>query len=642
MPALGLRLSLRAAGIFQLLSVTSSVCLASALQLTSEGKTFWRVEQELRWSEALDYCRQHHTDLADLQSMNSWSSIKALYSLTSSTGAWIGLFFDVQTRGPRWSSGSIFSIPVWTSMPSLEEGLCVTLYSITLLVSLGAASCTAQKPFICYYDPAVGLGTVLQPAVSLTTSGKPVEVQIGRLTFKRFDQDRTWLAALQYCRRYYTDLADLQSVTDKADKEALKSIASKTEAWIGLYFNAASGSLRWSSDAGTSIPAWLKVPQFGPGLCAGLASYWSFFPRVSSVDCSSLKPFICFNDPTVGHRVSAALPELFYTPSSAGTAGTTPRPRTSPGSAGTKATEGRLAQRLSPEPPELCSATPGPRASVFAGSAAPQPQGTAAPSPPAHAMLEYSPAPDRGPWTPPVATQSASIRPAPPASLLTPAGSAPPGRPPVLQEVIGSPLTFISSPAPSPAPPEDPVTQGGPGTPLEASLSSTLWASAHRGVATPPGSATSSQSRSAEPPGSEENTLEPSGSGSSAGPQRAVTHSEWAAPSQAAHLETPGSRLGPETAVTSEKSGTYTRDTATATQAQHLSSSHQPDSKEETPAPKPAQLFGILKADFIIPVLMDPEDMKDQFLNEIQEALKLTLGQEKFRLKWVGFEENKK
>lgn len=220
---------------------------------------------------------------------------------------------------------------------------------------------------------------------------------------------------------------------------------------------------------------------------------------------------------------------------------------TSAGSAGTTATEGRLAQRLSPEPPELCSATPGPRASVFAGSAAPQPQGTAAPSPPAHAMLEYSPAPDRGPWTPPVATQSASIRPAPPASLLTPAGSAPPGRPPVLQEVIGSPLTFISSPAPSPAPPEDPVTQGGPGTPLEASLSSTLWASAHRGVATPPGSATSSQSRSAEPPGSEENTLEPSGSGSSAGPQRAVTHSEWAAPSQAAHLETPGSRLGPET-----------------------------------------------------------------------------------------------
>ena len=30
------------------------------------------------------------------------------------------------------------------------------------------------------------------------------------------------------------------------------------------------------------------------------------------------------------------------------------------------------------------------------------------------------------------------------------------------------------------------------------------------------------------------------------------------------------------------------------------------------------QLFGILKADFLIPVLMDPEDMKDQFLNEVR------------------------
>lgn len=39
---------------------------------------------------------------------------------------------------------------------------------------------------------------------------------------------------------------------------------------------------------------------------------------------------------------------------------------------------------------------------------------------------------------------------------------------------------------------------------------------------------------------------------------------------------------------------------------------------------------------------MDPEDMKDQFLSEIQEVLKLTLGHGQFRLKWVGFEVNKK
>ncbi|XP_072802152.1 putative C-type lectin domain family 20 member A isoform X4 [Vicugna pacos] len=372
----GLGLSLCATGILQLLSATGSIFLASALQLTSDGKTFWRVEEEMSWYEALDYCRRHHTDLADLQSTSGWSSLTALYALSSGTAAWVGLFFDRHVGGLRWSSGSTFSDPEWGSLPIYEDGLCATLYSITDVPSLGAASCTAPKPFICYY----------------------AEVRIGGLIFKRFDQERDWLSALRFCRTHYTDLADLQTVTDEMGKEALKSITTKVEAWIGLYIDKASGSLRWSSDLGPgSIPAWLQVPQFGAGLCAGLRSYWSFSPRVSAVICSSLKPFICFDDPAIGHRESADLPQLFYTPFAEAAAGTASRPT-----------------------------------------------------------------------------------------------------------------------------------------------------------------------------------------------------------------------------VTSESSDTDGRETATATQAQHWSSSDHPDSKEKTPAPQPAQLFGILKADFIIPVLMDPEDMKDQFLSEVR------------------------
>lgn len=122
----------------------------------------------------------------------------------------------------------------------------------------------------------------------------PAVVQIGRLTFKRFDQRMTWLAALLYCRSHHTDLADLQTVTDEAGKEALKSVTSETEAWIGLYFSAASRSLSWSSDLGASIPTWLQVPKFGAGLCAGLRTYAHYSPRVYSAVCSSLQPFICF------------------------------------------------------------------------------------------------------------------------------------------------------------------------------------------------------------------------------------------------------------------------------------------------------------------------------------------------------------
>ncbi|KAM7053657.1 putative C-type lectin domain family 20 member A [Molossus nigricans] len=399
--------------------VTAS--LAPALQLVSNGKTFLRVEEKLSWLDALRYCRGHHTDLADLQSMNRVSSVKTLYDLTSSTEAWIGLFFNVRIGGLSWSSGSSFSAPVWSLLPSFQEGLCATLYStVSILPNLGAAPCTAQKPFICYEDPDKVQKNLEEPALSLTTSPEPAVVQMGRLTFKRFDQGTTWLSALLYCRTHHTDLADLQTVTDEAGKEALKSITSETEAWIGLYFNAASGSLSWSSDLGTSIPTWLQVPKFGAGLCAGLRSYVRYAPRVSSVACYSLQPFICFYDPSVGHRKSAALPQLLGAPSSKVTVGVTSTP-----------------------------------------------------------------------------------------------------------------------------------------------------------------------------------------------------------------------------AVPNEGRGTDARDAASATQAHHGGTSTQP-SQGKTPAPESGQPFGILKADFTIPAAMDLEDMKDQFLSEIQEVLQRTLGHEQFRLRWIGFEVNKK
>ncbi|XP_070623788.1 putative C-type lectin domain family 20 member A [Bos indicus] len=590
-----------------------SLCTA-ALQLTSEGKTFWRVAEELSWSEALKYCRWHHTDLADLHSM---SSIRALYSLTSSHEAWIGLFFDVRLGGLRWSGGSSFSALAWGSLPTFREGLCATLYSITFLPSLGAAWCAARRPFICYFDPTVRPHTLLEPVLSLTATPKPVEVQLGNLFFKRFDQEKMWLEAVGYCRRYHTDLADLQMVTEEMDKD-LKSITSNTEAWIGLYFSAASGSPRWSSDRGSSVPAWLQPPKFGAGLCAGLRSYWSFPPRISAVTCFSLKPFICFDDPTIGHRDFAALPQLFYTPSSEVTMGMMPRPSTSFGPADAmkgRVSAGPFPQQVSPEPSELSSGTLGPSTSASAGPPAPQPRGTASPSPPAHVPIP----PDGGPWTLPVTTQNTSFGPAPPASSPTPTPSPTElvhwRSPTVPQGVTETPLASTSSPAPGPAPPEDSGTQGGPGRPQEdaagPSLGSTRGASAHLGVTATPGAATSSGSSGAEPPGTEESTAEP---WSSAVLQRTNMRRKGPAQSQAAGPETAGSRPWP--------------DTECALIQVILSFS--------------GQLFGILKADFLIPVLMDPEDMKDQFLSEIQDVLKLTLGHEQFRLKWVGFKVNKK
>lgn len=158
--------------------------------------------------------------------------------------------------------------------------------------------------------------------------------------------------------------------------------------------------------------------------------------------------------------------------------------------------------------------------------------------------MVYGPVRDGGPSTPPVTAQNTSFGPVPPASAPTPASSsALLGSPSVPQEVTETPLASASSPAPDPAPPDDPVTQGGSGTLREdaagPSPGSTRGALAQPGMAAPPGSATSSRSRSAELLGTEETTSEPSGSGSSAGPQRTRARQDGVAPSQAARPRPP-------------------------------------------------------------------------------------------------------
>lgn len=129
-------------------AVTAS--LAPASNLVNNRVSFSREDQPLSWREAMDYCRDHYTDLVSLQSMGSMASLLKLGSCIQSTQAWIGLFFDMSIYGPRWSSGSAFLNLGWIQLPALGEGMCVTLYSLFSVPTLGVDFCTARKPFICY------------------------------------------------------------------------------------------------------------------------------------------------------------------------------------------------------------------------------------------------------------------------------------------------------------------------------------------------------------------------------------------------------------------------------------------------------------------------------------------------------------
>ncbi|XP_037662624.1 putative C-type lectin domain family 20 member A [Choloepus didactylus] len=689
----------------------------------------------------------------------------------SGTAAWIGLYFNKDIRAPDWSSGSSFTGLLWSPGFTLIEGLCATLYSVFYVPNLGVASCTAQKPFICYYDPAVGHRISTEPPLSPTPSWKPAMVQIGGQTFLRFDQAMTWHAALQYCRSRHTDLADLQKVTDEAGKEALKSITSETEAWVGLYFSAGSQSLSWSSDLGDSIPSWLQVPMFGIGLCAGLRSYLPFNPRIYSVICSSLQPFICFYDPSIGHRTLAESPVLFLPSSSAVTVGVptsdkgiivfvekteklqveaeagrgcvvlegscgelceslllqgegrpkalwlaaprlpqAPRPHGPAGRRGLKrpslltpsgtgghsqAWENSRVALASRRPPPLARALWG-QGATARGQFLPPPRARAS-SPGGPSLGEGSRArraprkPSlllQGPAPAPRAPRRAPLRlcgrRSEPARISTPESPAHPplrapgspspetrrrralrppprprGAPPSHRTWPGTPWPPLGALRRPPAPRRAPrgrarggggggdeggddgggggggggggegggEGEGGPGAPREEAAGPSLGpirgASATPGMAATPGPLTSSGAGGSEAPGSspgtEDSASEHSGSGSRAGPHRTTAPPASAAPSQAAPREAAGSPPGPEAAVTSVRSSTDIRDLAAVTQAHHLSSNNHPESQEGKSAPESGQPFGILKADFNIPPLMDPDDMKDEFLREETE-----------------------
>ncbi|KAM9003195.1 putative C-type lectin domain family 20 member A isoform 2-T2 [Sarcophilus harrisii] len=283
-----------------------------AIQMTSAAsdllvgtQTFIRVEEQLTWYKAREHCRIYHTDLANMESLKGPGSMLNLYSLLKGDPAWIGLFFDVDTGTLSWSSGPIFTTPFWfMNLSEFTAGFCALL-EMSFTPNVRAALCSTQHAFICYYDPAIGhLITRESPLSSSTIPLTPDEVRIGEKIFMRFTEEKTWSAALQYCQTYYTNLADLQSVTEGTP---LKRISSQTEAWIGLYLDGNTGSLRWSSNFGSSIPSWLSVSMFGEGQCGTLRRFENFLPRVSPAFCSELKPFICFYGPPGSSTVGTVL-----------------------------------------------------------------------------------------------------------------------------------------------------------------------------------------------------------------------------------------------------------------------------------------------------------------------------------------------
>ncbi|XP_033981475.1 C-type mannose receptor 2-like [Trematomus bernacchii] len=212
------------------------------------------VSEAKTMSEAQRYCREKHTDLATVDSMEVVELLNNMAGQYNQS-AWIGLHDDRDTW--RWSMsdpsfygpGETEFRPWGTGQPSNCQAVCC-----------GASTQLLWGPF----------------------SGP-------NATFVLINSAMTWPEAQSYCREHHTDLASVRNLTENQQIVELVS-GGNHRYWIGLYRD----SWKWSDGSNSSFKYWkVNQPNY-VGLKACVAAAFDNSGEWEDLDCGVKKPFICY------------------------------------------------------------------------------------------------------------------------------------------------------------------------------------------------------------------------------------------------------------------------------------------------------------------------------------------------------------
>ncbi|XP_066502968.1 macrophage mannose receptor 1-like [Hoplias malabaricus] len=236
-------------------------------------------EPEQNWTEARQYCRQHHTDLASIRNHKENSR---LARILRSNFVWIGLH-----RTRMWSDQSNSSFRYWkTEAPYMNlkhlDPSC-TAVSFDDVGRWTDENCDITLPFICY--------TAL--------SGIPHQYYFVQAS-------KNWTDAQRFCRRYYTDLATVDGIKDM---KSLLETANGTyhgSAWIGL-FDDLKTSWQWSledpqfyKEGERDFRKWFEHPlnENGTDFCALMLIQNQPLYEGQWIDrsCEERHQFVCYNE----------------------------------------------------------------------------------------------------------------------------------------------------------------------------------------------------------------------------------------------------------------------------------------------------------------------------------------------------------
>ncbi|XP_071385652.1 C-type mannose receptor 2-like, partial [Centroberyx affinis] len=183
------------------------------------------INQPMTWHQAQNYCREEHTDLATVDSMEDMKQLARLVKVGVSN-VWLGMYRvwgwtlsqsdDYQEGEAEYSN--------WKVNEPGRKGHCGVM---SMAGGWRATNCTRPKPFFCY-------------------NGSATEIS------KRFilvETSRPWFEARDYCRRHHTNLARMRN---ELENQEMQKMAPNSAAWIGLM-----GMVwRWSDGSESSFQSW--------------------------------------------------------------------------------------------------------------------------------------------------------------------------------------------------------------------------------------------------------------------------------------------------------------------------------------------------------------------------------------------------
>ncbi|XP_023201728.1 C-type mannose receptor 2-like [Xiphophorus maculatus] len=237
---------------------------------------FHYINENKTWTEAQQYCRENHTDLATVTNMKD---MKRLINISAGyqREAWIGLNSKPEfNRTWFWSlSGAEFneSETNWKEGEPTDRGIkgsenCGIVYQD---LRWGDQGCHWNESFLCYDE-----------------TNKTHKYHL-------IKEEKTWLKAQSYCREKHTDLiSGTKQLQDGEVKKLMDFTNSK--AYFGLFRD----NCRWSDGNSFSFRHWnndFNNPESNSGQC--VMTVFNDGGRWKNVSCDERKPFFCYDDKVI-------------------------------------------------------------------------------------------------------------------------------------------------------------------------------------------------------------------------------------------------------------------------------------------------------------------------------------------------------